>query len=202
MSHSGNGNAVITCPEHPYAGQLAADGFGRVVCPKCRRFLFWSEPTDPVVRAFVPKPACTKCGERRAVKLVRKISAGGQTFVAWFCHDCQRHATPPEYWLAHAQVERFLQYLAARYPNKDYPRTIDDIPLLNDYSGEQHCFICGRPGAQYHHLMPQAFRDHPDVAPDWPEWDKVGVFLCLHHHQVWHNLVAPLAALATVKKPV
>jgi hypothetical protein len=189
---------VSACPNHPYGG-TRCDGFGRVTCDRCGFFLHWTEPPDPLI---LRKPACSHCDKRMPVKLGRMIAAGGQKNIAWYCTSCLRWATKSSLWLPHPRVERTLQYIALRYPDNDYPLTLDEIPLINDYSHDTACFICGAPGAQYNHFLPQVYKDHPGVSGEWERWNECGAYLCQAHHDLWHNLVAPLGALATVRNGV
>lgn len=186
---------VPSCPQHPFSGQHV-DGFGRVTCPKCGYFLYWTNPPDPLV---LRKPTCHYCDNRASVKLVKQVFVNGTTHVSWFCIDCEQIAVIGQPFLPQLQVVRTLEYYAARFPERVYPRSIDDLPCIHDASSQRHCDICGSPGAEYHHFMPQVFASDPLVAPDWKVWREIGIYLCRRHHSVWHDLVAPLSALSKVR---
>lgn len=142
------------------------------------------------------KPTCHKCGSQSSIVLRRVINAGGATMVAWRCERCDTWTPSPAKWIRHDEAAQIIGGFS-----------VDVIPIQEDY--RIPCAICGRPGAQYHHFLPQVLSMHPEVLPDWSHWSGYGANLCQYHHDLWHDLVTPwmpgrgnsrLAARATIAR--
>ena len=196
------------CPDHPSAGYTPVDAWGRTCCEVCDRTLAWYEVTDPAVLRVNPtinqggRPACAHCGQTESVQLVRTVQMNCESLVYWWCHACERRTVKSSGLnYKHPDVLRYLAYVRVRWPNRQHPAGIDDVPVLFDNRTQEPCAVCGEHGGvEYHHFMPQAFRNHLDVAPYWQAWDKQGAYLCRDHHVLWHKLVAPMHMLAGVPK--
>lgn len=186
------------CSEHPYAGATLKRPW-RMVCSKCGKFLWWAAPPGLLLR-----PTCLTCDSQKTVRLMRVTAANGHDHIVWYCTKCQHYVKDGNrLWLPTALVSEFLTYWSARLPeNSSLPSTIEELPLLKDHSGGDPCAICGATATEYNHFMPQAFKDDPDIALDWAEWDRLGAWLCDRHHKLWHAKVAPLQALAQVKREI
>ena len=125
------------------------------------------------------RPACHRCNKPEGVKLRRLINVGGATMIAWRCMDCDCWAESPMHWIKHETVREIIGQRFA----------LDDIPVFEDYRSA--CDICGKPGAQLHHFLPQALAQHEEVFSDWRQWCKFQSYLCQYHHDLWHDLVTP-----------
>jgi hypothetical protein len=113
--------------------------------------------------------------------LRRNITGNGTDQVFWWCEACQR-TTPPGF-LSHEAVRSYLS---------QYGKTLEDLPILHNYSADApRCAICGAVGAEYNHYMPRTFYRDPDITPEWAAWEQQGAYLCRHHHMIWHRLVTP-----------
>jgi hypothetical protein len=167
-----------------------------MVCPKCGAFLWWAAPPG-----LLQRPSCAQCGSRKTVKLYRVIAANGVNRIVWYCVNCQCYAKDGNrLWLPNPLVSEFLAYWIARAPDLNIPTSIGEVPLLKDNTGDEPCAICGAAATEYNHFMPQVFKNDPDIASDWTEWDRLGAWLCDKHHKLWHVKVAPLTALARVRQ--
>lgn len=122
-------------------------------------------------------PECRHCGSKN-VKLRTNVTTSGVRQFAWRCLDCDRWAEKPIRWLGH-------EYLSAQL-KRLYGATLDQIPAVEDYSGEHPCVICGAPG-EVHHWAPRAYKD--EFGDDW--WDWPTAPLCRKHHRLWHRVVTP-----------
>lgn len=153
---------------------------------------------------MLERPACPDCGSKQSVRLHRVTAANGHEHIAWYCMICSRYAKDSlnRMWLPNKLVAEFLDYWNIRLPDGNVPISIAALPLLKDNTGGDPCAICGAAATEYNHFMPQAFKDDPDVAPEWSEWDKLGAWLCEYHHRLWHAKIAPLWALAQAKREV
>ena len=119
----------------------------------------------------------------------------------WYCKQCERYVKDGNrLWLPNKMVVEFLAYWSTRLSDRNLPSAIGELPLIKDLSGGEPCVICGATSTEYNHFMPQAFKGDPDIAPEWAEWDRLGAWLCDRHHRLWHAKVAPLTALAQVKR--
>lgn len=184
-----------SCPHHPYAGAELNHQW-QMVCPKCKTFLYWVKPP-----ALLEKPTCANCQGFATVKLFRITAANGHEHVVWYCKQCERYVKDGNrLWLPTRMVTEFLTYWSARLPERNLPSTIDRLPLLKEHSNGEPCAICGDTATEYNHFMPQVFKGDTDIAAEWAEWDRLGAWLCDHHHRLWHAKVAPLTALAQVKR--
>lgn len=181
-----------SCPRHPYAGFRLLHKWGGCECPKCHRFIGFVEPTDP---PLLVRPACPTCGQTGSVHLMRTVQVNGKSLVYWHCEACDKFASQP---LPHDRVRQYLEFLRYRLPDRgDLPTDIDGIRTRYDYRESEPCFVCGSTaGTEYHHFLPATFRRDPRVAPNWSQWDLCGVRLCRPCHELWHELVAPMALLA------
>lgn len=167
-----------------------------MVCPKCDTFLWWAAPPG-----LLQRPMCPTCSGIKTVKLYRVTAANGHDNIAWYCINCDRYVKDGNrLWLPRPMVSEFVSYWTARRPDSHLPSSIDALPLLKDYTGGEPCAICGAVATEYNHFMPQVFKTDPAVAGDWHQWDRLGAWLCDTHHKLWHAKVAPLTALAQVKR--
>jgi hypothetical protein len=127
--------------------------------------------------ASLDRPRCVRCGGRESVKMQRQKTASGVSQVAWYCERCRRWAETPVHWQSHAELTQTLARQGA---------TIDDIPIVNDYTRAAPCIICGEPG-EWMHWAPQALADR--FGADWSKWPQDP--LCVKHHRLWHDTVWP-----------
>jgi len=75
---------------------------------------------------------------------------------------------------------------------KPWGKTVDDLPVVMDYRlAVAPCVICGRPGTEVNHWMPQMLADDPEVKPEWDKWAQLNAPLCVTHHRLWHKKVTP-----------
>jgi hypothetical protein len=123
-------------------------------------------------------PPCERCGSTN-VKLRRQIIGSGAVQIAWWCTVCKRWAQRVPRWLPHAYVTLALSALKPA-------RTIEDIPVVSDYSETSPCIICGGP-SESHHWAPRALSDA--FGDDWDKWPQAP--LCVRHHRMWHDIVTP-----------
>lgn len=187
-------NDYPVCPEHPYSGFRLETNWGRCLCAKCKKHIGW---VDPIDATLLIRPACPACGQTGSVHLMRTIQVNGKSLVYWHCEGCDKFASQP---LPHASVLRLLEYLHYRWPERNIPTAIDEIRTRHDYRDGEPCFICGTTqGTEFNHFLPQTFRHDPRVAPNWERWNRCGVNLCRDCHELWHELVAPMAMLAGAK---
>ena len=91
---------------------------------------------------------------------------------------CDKWSEKPIHWLKHYEVNEYLTR---------YKITINDLPIVENYSGETPCIICGDPG-QLHHWAPQAYTQAFGIEEYflWPT-----EYLCIKHHKLWHTIVTP-----------
>jgi hypothetical protein len=128
-------------------------------------------------------------------------AVNGHEHVVWYCKQCERYVKDgSRLWLPSKMVIEFLAYWSTRLPDRNLPSAIGELPLIKDHGGGEPCAICGATATEYNHFMPQAFKGDPDIAPEWSEWDRLGAWLCDRHHRLWHDKVAPLQALAQMKR--
>lgn len=88
----------VSCPEHPYSGNEfvatpALVHFGKLVCPKCLRFLAW-----------VPKQEGDKRKRTGTAKLARRLEDAGKDY----CEMCLRgraELPPNATFVAHHVIE-------------------------------------------------------------------------------------------------
>ena len=185
----------LVCPHHPHAGYRLAHRWGRCECPKCGQFIGWVKPADPLL---LERPACAHCGQTDSVHLIRNIQINGNSLIYWHCDDCDKRTSQA---LSHQSVLRYLQFIRYRRPDlTNIPTAIADIRTGYDHRASEPCFVCGSMnGTEYHHFLPFAFYDDPRVKPNWRQWDQCGVRLCRPCHELWHELVAPMTWLASVR---
>ena len=154
--------------------------------------------------SILKRPKCTRCSNSDTV-VIRAVKAmNGRAMLCWYCEDCQNHALKRDIWLKRFAVWQTLEYWKKLGFIEKLPSSVDDIPIVRDHTNFHVCYICGSPSTELHHFFPQKFRDCIDVGPDWGRsggkgWGDCAVYLCPHHHMVWHKYVAPLAELARVK---
>lgn len=187
------------CPHHPYSGDHATHHWGRRECPVCHIQLSWTAPADYMVRnVLYARKECPGCGALGHVHLMQTVQISGERLVYWHCDHCDRRVSNS---LPHPDVRRYLAYLSYRYPDRQFPSDIEDIRINSDFRDGEPCFVCSQhtTGTEYHHFMPQVFKDHPEVAPNWERWEMCGIRLCRTCHKLWHELVAPMHELARAK---
>ena len=187
------------CPEHP--NNEKPNMWGYTVCPICGQQLAWRDSTDYAVIAILDaRKECPGCLSKADVHLMRTVQTNGKSLVYWHCDGCDRRISKS---LSHPNVNRYLDYLRMRYPDREFPADVEDIRVQTDYRDGEPCFVCSRhdTGTEYHHFMPQAFKDDPRVAPNWERWEMCGVRLCRACHELWHEKVAPMHELARMKSP-
>lgn len=125
-------------------------------------------------------PKCVLCGPQSEVKLRRIVNAASVSMFAWYCLHCKSWVETPVRYFKHDVILPALAKQGAQ---------ADDIPIVADY--RLQCQICGHVGAEYHHWLPQMFKEHPDITQQWPTWEQQGINLCKYHHDLWHDLVTP-----------
>lgn len=187
------------CKEHPYSGFRLENKWGKCACAKCGKHIGWVDPTDINLKyalKLMRRPECPKCGQTGSVHLMRTIQINGNNLVKWHCEACEKFASNP---LPHEAVLIYLEYLRQCLPERrEIPSTIEEISTKRDYRTGEPCLICGSmQGTEFHHFLPRVFRHDPRVAPHWETWQTCGVNLCRDCHELWHELVAPMALLAS-----
>lgn len=185
------GEQYPSCPKHRFAGFKLKDRWGCCVCPKCGDHIGWVAPTDGFL---LERPTCSGCEQTGSVHLMRTVQINGNSLVYWHCEACEKFASHP---LPHARVLHYLEFLRYRFPERNIPSSIDEIRTRVDNRAQEPCYVCGcTSGTEYHHFMPQVFRHDARVAIHWQQWASCGVRLCRDCHELWHELVAPMALLA------
>src|SRR5574340_592934 len=111
---------------------------------------------------------CQKCGQVRHVKLVRNITVNGTSQIYWLC---MAHNGAAGHTITHDKV-------------KAAGINIDELPVIENYSSQEQCIVCGAVGAELHHWAPKHL--FGDTAEAYPK-----SYLCHHHHMLWHDLVTP-----------
>jgi len=124
------------------------------------------------------RPVCHKCEQSSGVLLRRIFNSGGAIMIAWRCVECDCWTPSPVEWIKHETVKQIIK-----------GHSIDEIPVIDDC--RISCDICGKPGAQLHHFLPQMFARHEEIFPNWPQWCRFHANLCQYHHDLWHDLVTP-----------
>lgn len=122
------------------------------------------------------KPRCAHC-QGESVKLRANVTSSGVRQVAWRCLSCERWAEKPVHWIGYAALTVYLRQFKA---------SLDDIPIVHDYSSATPCVICGEPG-EMHHWAPRAYQAR--FGDDWVLWPMAP--LCQRHHHLWHTIVTP-----------
>lgn len=117
---------------------------------------------------LIKRRKCQTCGGTRYVKLVRNIAANGTSQVYWLC---ETHNGAAGQFIAHDMV-------------KSAGINIDDLPVVENYSGREPCAVCGSMETELHHWLPRHLS--PDKADEYPK-----SYLCHYHHMLWHELVTP-----------
>jgi 5-methylcytosine-specific restriction endonuclease McrA len=115
------------------------------------------------------KKHCERCEQVITARLVRKITTSGTSLIFWECPGGHAISRIPK-WISHAEVKKFFD--------------INSIPVVEDFSQDHKCAVCGKTGTEYHHFAPRHL--FGDEADKWP-----GVYLCRPHHTEWHTLVTP-----------
>lgn len=104
----------------------------------------------------------------RHVKLVRNIAVNGTSQVYWWCVAHNGKAGP---YITHDKI-------------KAAGIEINELPIIENYSDQEQCIVCGALGAELHHWAPKhLFGDNAEAYPK--------SFLCHHHHMQWHDLMTP-----------
>lgn len=116
-----------------------------------------------------PAPApvkCSRCQSSSNVLISKIVFANKSEHAIYWCYRCDRGAQGNGFYL----------------PNHKFDML--KLPIARDYSLEsEHCIVCGKQGAEYHHWAPRhLFED----AEQWP-----GDYLCPEHHKEWHAIVTP-----------
>lgn len=119
---------------------------------------------------------CERCGAK-IIKLRRVIIANGASQIRWYCITCNKPALKVVKNLPHDYVNKIINGHGS----------IDDIPIAKDNRNETTiCIVCGANSSEYHHWLPQCFRD---VVPNHESWP--GDNLCKSCHDIWHETVTP-----------
>jgi hypothetical protein len=114
---------------------------------------------------------CSTCGHTTPVYLVRNITGNGASQIFWQCIKHDGAIDSPIKYIAHDKIKS---------ENID----INKIPILNNYSLNHVCSVCGTVGAALHHFAPRyIFKDECE------KWAKG--YLCESCHKKWHDLVTP-----------
>lgn len=113
---------------------------------------------------------CTRCNRQVRARLVRNIATNGVSQVYWQCPLCNRSIDNPTKYIKHE-------------PIKEYGIDLDELPVIENYSGSFLCAVCQSPYAEYHHWLPRHLSEEADL---WP-----GAYLCQRHHAFWHQLLTP-----------
>lgn len=109
---------------------------------------------------------------------MRQIIANGSSQYAWRCSICDKWAQKPVIWLKHETVNEYLA---------QWHYSLDKIIVVADFSNDTHCVVCGRPGIEYNHWAPRAYKDR--FGEDWSSYP--GDYLCIYHHHLWHTIMTP-----------
>lgn len=121
-------------------------------------------------------PICTRCESKENVKLRYQITSSGTRQIFWFCIGCNRIAPipPKKFYLSHKEVEGF-----------NLPEEFWKKGLISD--NRIVCEICGKLGAEVHHLAPQSLSDF--FGENWQKWPTVKA--CIDCHRLWHEITTP-----------
>ena len=126
------------------------------------------------------QPECKRCKSSHNVKLRKQYAASGAIQIMWYCLSCDRVADSQNAFISKSTVQYWIKSGKLKLSN------IEDIPTAHDYRETAVCAVCGQPGAEYHHWLPQAFADDVENHSQWP-----GAYLCKKHHDEWHEIVTP-----------
>lgn len=136
-------------------------------------------PKDIEILAAWQRKPCEYC-QSTNVKLRRWRTGNGPIQYRWYCEDCTRIARKQgqniPYWI----VEHWHETGSLRIPP-------DEIPLIDDYSEQHKCCVCGAACAEEHHFAPRSLGDY--FGGEWDKWPTA--WLCKDHHDLWHSVVTP-----------
>jgi len=114
---------------------------------------------------------CENCDAKMRAQLVRNITKNGVSQVYWLCLTGNHMICKQPQFIAHEILRKY---------NVD----IDELPVINNYSGTELCAVCNSPFAEEHHWAPKhLFGDEANL---WPT-----SHLCKKHHEYWHKIVTP-----------
>lgn len=133
---------------------------------------------DKTAEAAIWRP-CHYCGKDKVV-LRRNITASGYSQYFWWCLDCDSHARKQSIFIGHLVVQDWF-----KRGRLNGAKSLDDIPIINNYADDCRCVVCKKPGAEYNHWAPQSLAEY--FGDDWAAWP--GGYLCRFHHQLWHDIV-------------
>ena len=124
---------------------------------------------------------CDSCDDARAdVVLAKKRSTSGTWGYLWWCRTCEHHAHVNHRWIAHAQIQAWID-------SRHLPADAHEMmPTLSDGVGAHVCLVCESPAVEFHHWAPQSlarFFEEPQ------RWEDIGGHLCKKHHDEWHEIV-------------
>ncbi len=124
------------------------------------------------------QPICKRCNSSDNVKLRKQYAVNGAEQFTWYCTACNRIADNQTPFVKKEKVQAWVQ--AGKLPS------LECVPVANDYRNNAVCEVCGQPGGEYHHWLPQCFHDDVPDAGRWP-----GAMLCKSCHDLWHETVTP-----------
>lgn len=128
--------------------------------------------------AEAKRPRCERCNHIKPVVLRRNVASNGVNQFFWWCSNCEKPAIKGSKLIGHEVINHWINGGLLR-------ATVDDIPVVNDYSTKQFCEVCGVQGAEVHHFAPQALADL--FGDNWYLWPVA--YLCKPHHDLWHSVV-------------
>jgi hypothetical protein len=104
--------------------------------------------------------------------LVRNITQSGTSQVYWLCYSGKHTISKPgNDYIPHDKI-RLAKI------------EIDDLPVIDNFSGREVCAVCGSPFTERHHWAPRYL-----FSDDCERWPKD--YLCKEHHDLWHQTVTP-----------
>jgi len=121
-------------------------------------------------QVFEHKKLCERCNVEVLARLVRTIAQNGANQVYWWCISGNHKL---------ARTAHFIPHDILRQYNIEPNR----LPIMENYSHNEPCIVCGNPMTELHHFAPRYLFEDADK---WPT-----AYLCKPHHKQWHDRVTP-----------
>lgn len=133
---------------------------------------------------MIEKPKkCERCGAKNTAKIRRIVIANGASQYRWYCSACGK--------TIHTAIKNLkkkdVEWLLKPFIESGKIKSLDDITIVRDNRNEStQCVVCGSMSGEYHHWLPQCFRD---IVPNFDDWPASQ--LCKPCHDFWHEIVTP-----------
>ena len=106
---------------------------------------------------------CKNCGKETATRIVRNINSAGVSMTWVQCLTCGKNARGSGQWLKK-------------------PSNVEELPVIENFSTNYTCEVCGHTGAEVHHWAPRFI--FGNEADQWPTG-----YLCPTCHAYWHDKI-------------